>query len=229
MNNFSWGKLNDREKISIFVFCLVLIMYLFYDFILAPKWQQIDELNAQLATEQQQVKVVENFQVAHPNQEAFLIELDSKIIHVGTMLPDNPEISTLLVQFEQLSRECGVKLNYLKPTKINNKDKEGYREFEIEFSINGTFAQNMDFLNKTERGLRFINITGITMQIDKKNLDSKITAKVYSFGVPATKAQIPPGAVAPAKDKEKDAKTATDNKAATPTSAPPVPNNSPKK
>lgn len=208
-----------REKISIFSIIVVLITYVFYDYVLAPQWTHIDELNGQYTSEQQQVKVIKNFVAAHPNQEAFLTELDNKLIHVANLFPDNPEISTALLQFEQLSRDCGVQLNYLKPTKITNREKEGYRDFELEFSINGTFAHNMDFLNKAEHGLRFANITSIAMQLNKKDLESKITAKVYSYGVPAAPASITPTPATPLK--------AADPKnpaPAAPVAAPPIPN-----
>lgn len=185
MNKFSWAKLQVKEKISVFALVAIIVTYLLYDLVLEPQWTHMDDLTAQYQAEQQQLKIVEDFVVAHPNPEQHLIELDNKLIQVGSKFPDNPEISSLLVQIEQLSRECGVQLNYLKPTKIANNDKEGYREMDVEFSITGTFAQNMNFLNKTENGLRFANITSIGMQLNKKNLDSKITAKIYTYGVPA--------------------------------------------
>ena len=155
--------LNRKYVHSPSSYYLLLITYLFYDYVLVPQWTHIDELTGKYKSEQQQVTAIDNFALAHPNQEEFLLELDNKLIHIGNTFPDNPEISTLLMQFEQLSRDCGVQLNYLKPTKITNKDKEGYREFELEFSINGTFARNMDFLNKAEHGLHFANITSIAM------------------------------------------------------------------
>lgn len=184
MKFFSWDKVQVTHKISIFTLSAVLVTYLFYDFVLSPQWAQLDELTAKYQSEQQQVKVIEDFVLAHPNPEQYVTELDNKIIQVGNKFPDNPDISSFLLQIEQLSRACGVQLNYLKPTKIVNIDKQGFREYEVEFSISGTFAQNMSFLSKTENGLRFINITNITMKLDKKRLESKVSAKIYSYGVP---------------------------------------------
>jgi len=136
--------------------------------------------------EQQQVKVIETFVQGHPNPEQHLLELDSKITQVDRMLPDNPEISSFLAEVEQLSRECGVQLGYLKLGKTVNK--EGYREIEVEISLNGKFPQIMKFLSKTENGTRFISVTNIGMQLGKNSLESKLSAKIYSYGVPAVPA-----------------------------------------
>lgn len=181
MKFFSWDKVQATHKIALFSLGALLVSYLLYDFVLSPQWAQIDDLKGKLVSEQQQVKVIENFVLAHPNPEQHLIELDTKLAQINNKFPDSPDISSFLLQIEQLSRECGVQLSYLRPTKINAK--EGFREFEVEFLINGTFVQNMNFLTKTENGLRFISLTNIAMKLDKKNLESKVTAKVYSYGV----------------------------------------------
>lgn len=183
MNTISWEKVQVKHKISFFILFIFLVSYLFYNFLLLPQWTRRDELKAQYRNERQQVQVVEAFVLAHPNTEQYVIELDQKITQVDMMLPDTPDISRFLLNIEQLSQECGVQLGYLKPGKITNK--EGYREIDVEFSINGNFIQIMSFLSKAENGSRFINVTSIGMKIEKNTLESKLTAKIYSYGVPA--------------------------------------------
>jgi len=183
MNFVSWGKLQVKHKVGLFGIGTVVVTYLVYIFLLLPQWTRVDELTAQYNMEQQQVKVIETFVQAHPNPEQHLLELDSKITQVDKMLPDNPEISSFLAEVEQLSRECGVQLGYLKLGKTVNK--EGYREIEVEISLNGKFPQIMNFLSKTENGTRFISVTNIGMQLGKNSLESKLSAKIYSYGVPA--------------------------------------------
>jgi len=183
MNFVSWGKLQVKHKVGLFGIGTVVVTYLVYIFLLLPQWTRVDELTAQYNMEQQQVKVIETFVQAHPNPEQHLLELDSKITQVDKMMPDNPEISSFLAEVEQLSRECGVQLGYLKLGKTVNK--EGYREIEVEISLNGKFPQIMNFLSKTENGTRFISVTNIGMQLGKNSLESKLSAKIYSYGVPA--------------------------------------------
>ena len=181
MKFVSWDKLQAKHKVSVFGISVLLASYLAYAFLLVPEWTRLDELTAQYKVEQQQVKVIEAFALAHPIPEQHLLELDNKIMQVDKLLPDSPEISNFLVELDVLSRECGVQLSYLKPIKVINK--EGYREIEVEFSINGRFPQVMSFLSKAENGSRFINLTNIAMQLGKNGLESKLSAKIYSHGV----------------------------------------------
>ncbi|WP_378956333.1 type 4a pilus biogenesis protein PilO [Pelosinus sp. sgz500959] len=183
MSGTSWKKIQVKHKISFFVIASVLMIYLFYDFLLLPQWTRRDELKTQQNLEQQQVQVVQSFVLAHPNAEQYLTELDRKITQVDMMLPDTPDISRFLLDIEQLSQESGVQLGYFKPGKIITK--EGYQEIDIEFSVSGNYMQTMNFLNKAENGLRFINVTSIGIRMEKNTLESKLTAKIYSYGVPA--------------------------------------------
>lgn len=182
MTFFSWDKMPIKHKLSVAIITMIAITWFVYSFLLQPQRDQINQLTAQHHTERQQVKVIEDFLLVHPNPEQYIVELDKKLLHIDTILPDNPEISTFLLQVEELSRECGLQLNYLKPIKTNNK--EGYREYEIEISLIGGFMQSMDFFNKFENQSRFTNVTAIAMLTNKDRLETKISAKIYCFGIP---------------------------------------------
>ena len=183
MKYISWNSLKTRHKISIFIIGAGIFSYLWYNLLLLPQWAYMDNLKKQHNAEFEKVKVIENFVLAHPNPEQYLAELDTRIVEVDKVLPDNFEISSFLAELEQSSQQCGVWLIYLKPGKIINK--EGYRQWEIEISIKGNFYQTMNFFKKIENGLRFITISNIDMQVSEDGLTSKLSAKIYSYGIPA--------------------------------------------
>lgn len=180
MNFSSWNKLQVKYKVCLFALLIFVVTDLFYIFLLVPKWALIDELKNQSTIEEQQVNMIESFVKTHPNPEEYLVEMDNKILDANKMLPDTPDLSSFLLQIEQLSTECGLKLAYLKPGKVENK--QGYREIAIEFSVKGNFAGIMKFLYKTESLPRFISITAINMQLGTTGLENKMVAKIYSYG-----------------------------------------------
>lgn len=180
MNFSSWNKLQVKYKVCLFALLIFVVTDLFYIFLLVPKWALIDELKNQSTIEEQQVNMIESFVKSHPNPEEYLVEMDNKILDANKMLPDTPDLSSFLLQIEQLSTECGLKLAYLKPGKVENK--QGYREIAIEFSVKGNFAGIMKFLYKTESLPRFISITAINMQLGTTGLENKMVAKIYSYG-----------------------------------------------
>lgn len=181
MNVSSWDTLPVKHKLGVFGLVAVIMTYLLYSFLLVPQWTHIDELTSQYHREQQQVTVVQTFVKSHPNPEGYLLELDNKISTADKMLPDNPDIGNFLLQMEQLTTDCDVQLGYLKPNKVTNR--QGYREIIVEISIRGSYAGIMKFLHKTEDGTRFISIANIGMQLSPTGLESKMQAKVYSYGI----------------------------------------------
>lgn len=184
MTSFSWDKMRIKHKLSLAIITIIATSWFVYLLLFQPQIDQIEQLRTQYHIERQQVKIIEDFLLVHPNPEQYIVELDKKLLHIDTMLPDNPEISTFLVHTEQLARECGLQLNYLKPLKIINK--ESHREYEMEISLIGNFNQAMNFLNKFEKKSRFVNVIIISMQANKDRLETKLSAKIYSFGLPIT-------------------------------------------
>jgi len=184
MMNFSnWDKLPVKHKVTVFVVSVALVTYLLYDVVLSPQWARMDELAMQQNTELQKVKVVESFVLTHPNPEQYLVELDNKMIQIEKAFPENPDMSSFLVEIQQLAQDGGVQLGYLKAGKIDNKT--GYQQLDVELAVVGDYLHIMDFLNRLENGSRFINVTNIAMQVGKDGLTSKLSAKIYSHNVPA--------------------------------------------
>ena len=168
-------------KISLFFIGIVLSSYLFYHFILLPKWLYINELTKQYHDYYQKVYIIEKFVQTHPNPEPYLVELDHKITQIDQLIPNTIDISSFFLQIEGLAQESGIQIDSFKPGKIENK--EGYREITIEILLDGDFLQLMGFLNKIENLPRFTSITDIAMQFNNKKLISKVTAKIFSHGV----------------------------------------------
>ena len=179
MISFSWKKMAIKYQLSLVTMCIIAVTWLVYFSVLLPQWDRIDQLTTQFYKEQQQVKVIEDFLFIHPNPEKYILELDQKLMQLGRILPDNPESSSFIMQIEELSKKCDVQLNYLKPTKITNKD--GYREYEIELSLIGGFIESMQFIHKFENKSRFTNVSTIVMLPNKNSLETRISVKIYSL------------------------------------------------
>jgi Tfp pilus assembly protein PilO len=180
---FSWDKLSIRHRVSFFLVGMITLSFLGYLCVLLPQWEKINTLKTEYIAEQQKVTVVEAFLLLHPSPEKYLGELDTTLKQIDTSLPDSPDISSFLFQVKNLSTSCNVQLRSLKPGKLVNK--EGYRMYDMEIIISGNFLESMNFISNMEKGLRFINITGTNMKLDKSGLETKISAKIYSFGIPA--------------------------------------------
>lgn len=168
-------------KFSLFFIGILLSGYLFYNFILLPKWLHMNDLTKQYHDHCRKVYIIERFVQTHPNPESYLVELDHKIIQIDQLIPNTIDISNFFLQIEGFAQESGIQIDSFKPGKIEGK--EGYREITIEILLNGDFLQLIDFFKKIENLPRFTIITDIAMQFNNKKLISKVTAKIFSYGV----------------------------------------------
>ncbi|SFL40134.1 type IV pilus inner membrane component PilO [Pelosinus propionicus] len=182
MISLSWSKMVIKYKLSLVIMGMIAATWLVYSSLLLPQRDSIDQLTMQLYTERQQVKFIEEFLLIHPNPEQYMLELDKNLMQINRILPDDPESSSFVMQVEELSKECSMELNYLKPTKIMNKD--GYREYEVEISLIGGFIESMQFIKKIENNSRFTNVIMVTMLPSKNRLETKLLVKIYSYGLP---------------------------------------------
>jgi len=179
-----WAKLQLRQQIALFSICIIMIGYLFYLLLLQAQWIRLSELTTEYNRKKQQVADIETFVLAHPNQELYLLELSRNLAILNNALPDHLDSSGFLVKIEQLSQECNVQFHHFKPIKIVNK--ENYQVFEFEFEVTGNFIENLNFINKLEKQVRFITINVISIQLHQNTLISKLSAKIYSYGLPAS-------------------------------------------
>lgn len=182
MISLSWSKMVIKYKLSLVIMGMIAATWLVYSSLLLPQRDSIDQLTMQLYTERQQVKFIEEFLLIHPNPEQYVLELDKNLMQINRILPDDPESSSFVMQVEELSKEWSMELNYLKPTKIMNKD--GYREYEVEISLIGGFIESMQFIKKLENNSRFTNVIMVTMLPSKNRLETKLLVKIYSYGLP---------------------------------------------
>lgn len=179
MSSFLGDGISIKQNFFLFLISMLAATWLAYSCVLLPQWGEIDKLSAQYILERQHIKVIEDFLLVHPNPEQYILELDKKLLNVSTMLPDNPEISSLLKYIEELSHKCDVHLSYVKPIKVINK--EGYQEYELELLLQGNFMQSMLFLNQFENNSRFTNVITIVMMARKNDLETTLSARVYSY------------------------------------------------
>jgi Tfp pilus assembly protein PilO len=183
MESLSWDKIESKRKVGLFVIGIIAVIWLFYSFVLLPQWARIDRLTAQYNMEKKQLKGVETFAGSYLSSEQYMAALDNKVTQVNKMLPDNPDISTFLVDIGELAKECDIQIASIKPVQIVTKEE--YREYDIEILLKGMYMQTMDFFKKSETGLRFTNVAAVGMKVSSDRLESRLLVRIYSYGVSA--------------------------------------------
>lgn len=185
-----------KQQMIVVAMGVTLLSYLFYSGLIAPQRERITELEAQRASDLVRLKLVDDFSRQHPQLEAYLAELDNKILQTDALLPSDPAVSDFVIQIQQAARETQVEIFHIAPGVYLNK--AGYYEIPVEVGVRGSFFQVVEFIQRCESLARFTSIAMVNIQAKQGVLECKIPLVIYTFGTAPVKADAAPNQPKPA-------------------------------
>lgn len=148
--------------------------------VILPQREQVEQLRESHRLEGLRVRAVEEFILAHPRGEKYVVELAAQQQKVQQKLPDDLAMGQFLQELEQAAVQAAVQLRQIKPGATISKG--GYRETPLEVQVRGNFFQLLTLVQKIEEMQRFSSITAMNIGVQNGLLDAKLTVAVYSFG-----------------------------------------------
>jgi len=209
---------SDRNLLILGSLALVVLAVGFCFLLLGPLLSRLGEADhqreqreAQLAQLQQEVADLEEVRRNSPEIERQLLELSKRI-------PTQPEIPTLTVQIEEITRDSGVtQISLIPGTPAPPPGGGDYSVQPITMSFEGTYQELQEFLRLTRNLARLVTVNDITYEVVvedttaqpeiDKMLRVKIEAEVYfqPTGVPSGVAPTAPPPPVPATEERTDA------------------------
>ncbi len=175
---------------------VTLLSYLFYSGLIASQRERITELETQRAGDLVRLNLVDEFSRQHPQQDAYLAELDQRILQTDALLPSEPAVSNFVIQIQQAARDTQVEIFHIVPGAYLNK--VGYYAIPVEVGVRGSFFHIVEFIQRSESLARFTSIAMVTLQEKQGLLECKIPFQIYTFGTAPVKADILPNQPNPA-------------------------------
>ena len=153
----------DRNVLIIGLLGIVLLVVGYYFLLLSPllsdlreRAQERDEKEAQLADLQQEVAQLEAIRRQAPEIQRQLLELSKRV-------PTQPEITTLVVQIEEIADASGVgQLRIAPGTPVQDPGGGDFSVVPITMSFDGTYEQMQDFLLRTRNLARLVTVNRVT-------------------------------------------------------------------
>ena len=156
-------------KIGVWAATLLLLAYLFWQFLYSKKLVQyadlenkVQSLSAEISHEKRLIKDL-------PRVRKEVDELDVKLKIVLAELPDKREIPDLLASISNLAREAGLEVNLFRP--MPEQLREFYAEVPVSVAVEGTFHQITTFFDEVGRLARIVNINQINIKDPQVNPD----------------------------------------------------------
>ncbi len=156
---------DDRNLLILGALVILILLLGFYFLLLGPLRsdyaQRVEEKNSkqsQLNQLQQQVSNLEQVRRNSPETERQILELAKRI-------PEQPEIPTLLVQLQEISRAANVTQLSIKPGTPEPPPGGGdFQRIPITMSFEGTYAQMEDWLRRVRNLARLVTVNEVTYE-----------------------------------------------------------------
>lgn len=162
------------QKSAMWVGSLALVVYCFYQFLLAGTWEQEEKIlnkNNELSS-----AIVQEQRIARdlPRFKQEVKDLELKLKYALQELPDKREIDQFLYSVSNVARDAGLTVSRFKPSA--GSQKGFYAEVPASIAVEGTFHQIVTFFDEVSRLPRIVNINQITVK-DPKVLDAQVNVR----------------------------------------------------
>ena len=180
-------KVLDRsreQKIAILAVVVILISYLYYSSLYAPRSDEIANLAEGVESAKKDKTLKQQKAANLPQLQKELGELDAKLKEVVAQLPSKKEIADLLSSISSKAQESGLEVLLFRPRAENYQDF--YAEVPVDITVKGNFHNAVSFFDEVGRLHRLINIDNIgfknpTITRDQVILETTSVATAFRF------------------------------------------------
>lgn len=189
-------KIGPREQlILVVVGCVVVLIALAFLLVL-PQFQKLGDLDAQLASAQQQVSTAKTLLAQREEIKNRAAETDAKWLRLANMVPESPDLPSLIIEVQDEAFDSGVQLQSMTPGAL--VASPSFQAVPISMNIIGTWSDTVDFLQglmKLDRGIRVVSFnSGVSPTIANANptlpnYSESTSVQIEAYMIPATGAQ----------------------------------------
>ncbi|MFN3504923.1 MAG: type 4a pilus biogenesis protein PilO [Caldimicrobium sp.] len=148
-----------REKILLVIVTILLPLFIFYKFYLAPTQEKIKKYNEEINNLNLQITKLEGYQRKEKELENQINERKKFLNEVKDLLPTEKEVPTLLKNVSAMAKQSQLEILSFSPK--NEEKKDYYVAIPFEIHLKGFFPDIIKFLNKVETMQRLITLENI--------------------------------------------------------------------
>lgn len=162
----------------------VVIIGLFFMYSYRPHHQEIQNLSK--AVDDLERQIIVNKSLAEKKDELLAknAELQQKLLEVQQKLPTSSEVTDLLKQVSVLGQQAGLDIQLWKPSSKVKSASNLYYEIPVQIEVLGGYHDVGIFFDTVSKLPRIVNITGLSMTMEKKKggkgILTKCVAKTFS-------------------------------------------------
>lgn len=160
----------ERKNLISLISLVVSLLLIF--FLLDPLWSSVKIIKAEINQEQKELDSLEKLLTKTEELEQTYQELKEQADKVLLALPEQEDLSFLLVQFENLSSVNGLLLesiNFGSLNKVKEEVDSGFPSLNLEIKLIGSYESFRNFISALDKSVRLMEIEKINLSAHKSN------------------------------------------------------------
>jgi Tfp pilus assembly protein PilO len=186
-------KIGPFEQVMIAIAVAVVIVAVVAGVFVWPQYQSLGQLSGEIAaarSEEQQVQTEVKILTGSKNAA---VETDAKWLRLANLVPDNPDLPSLIVELQDTAFKSGVQIMSLSPVAPAERTN-GYA-IPVNIQIVGSWEDTVDFVQrvmKINRGLRVVSASSGRTTNDTANKNISLPRYAVSTIIKVEAYMIPP-------------------------------------
>jgi type IV pilus assembly protein PilO len=178
--------MSRRIKLALVGAGIVIVGLLVFFLVINPIRGDIGQLNGQIATENDKIaRLTRELQMAETVRKEGR-QNQARLVELAKMIPDQPEIPSLILQLQDLADKAGIKWTQISPSDAKAVEGTSYETIPLSLSFQGNFYDVTDFIYRAEQMVagpgRLLAVKDVSMTpSDTAGVKLGVHMTVYAF------------------------------------------------
>jgi Tfp pilus assembly protein PilO len=171
-------KLTSMQKMTIAIVAIVALAVLAVVLLIVPRFAELAALDVEAQSAQQSLQQAQALLGQLEQAKARASETQAELLKLGTEVPDSPQLPTLIIEMQDISNASGITLSRIGPQLPVAAAGKGFSEIVLDTTIQGTWADLLDYLRRLNKTTRLLRITDIAITPIVQTTSTSTTATV---------------------------------------------------
>jgi len=182
-----------RDQLIVTAIGLVIVLGLVVGFLVVPQFGKLATLDDEIEQAQADVQVQQSLLTQREEMKDRAAETDAKTLKLGNLVPDRPDLPSLIIELQDIAFASGVKLTAITPSDPTTATAGTYMVIPIDMTVQGTWTDTVDYLQRIPRlvrGVRTVEFAANVIEADETNdaspYSQQTLIKIEAYSVPSS-------------------------------------------
>lgn len=183
-------QISPRDQLLLTAVGLIVVLVAVVGFLIVPQVGALRSLDTQIDEARNEVEVQQALLRQREAMKDDAAETDAKSLKLGALVPDRPDLPSLIIELQDIAFASGVKLTAITPAAPTDSASGTYTVIPLDMTVEGSWTDVVDFLQrlpKLTRGVRTVEFAANVIESeDLSPYSSQGFVKIEAYSVPSS-------------------------------------------